>query len=123
MFGWLKKPKSLRDYLSETKKVKINGVLFLIKRIDTLDFLKGYSVLMTTYSTYDEKKKVEKVSESSEKLKKLFRDIIVAGVVKPQLTIKDNETDKIHVNDVLADLDLTQKLAAAIITYSKKNTV
>lgn len=118
LFGLL----SLEEVLHETKQVKINGVLFTIKKINSLDYLNGSKVMIAVFDTY-KKDLGNNIDESSlKKVKEHYKDVIMAGVIKPKLTRKDEEGTLISVNEVLDDWDLATKLYSKIIefTYGKK---
>lgn len=127
-FGLFKKknPVELKDYLNQAKKVVINGVIFKIKKINMDDHLAGLNVIMKFRDVYAVKSKTATTEESLDdlkKLKKFMKDIIYAGVVHPKLTMKTPPGEDIHIDDILNDLDLSQKLCMAILTftYEKKS--
>lgn len=117
----------LREKLTGLHTVKIQGVLFRIKKIDLMNYLEGARVLHETFSLYkssQEKKLDEKMIKNVNKAKDYMRDIIMAGVVKPELTRNpDKEPDAFPVDEILNDWVLSQELTAAIFahTYGKKN--
>ena len=120
MLNWFKKKDiDLAEYLNQTKKIVINGVIFNIKRISIEDHLAGLNVILKIRDTYQkEKPKPEKAIEDFKKQKKFMKDIIYAGVVKPQLTMKATEKSKIHVDEILKDISLAEPLTMAIIEFS-----
>ena len=120
MLNWFKKKDiDLAEYLNQTKKIVINGVIFNIKRISIEDHLAGLNVILKIRDTYQkEKPKPEKAIEDFKKQKKFMKDIIFAGVVKPQLTMKATEKSKIHVDEILKDISLAEPLTMAIIEFS-----
>ena len=122
MFGLFKK-KSLQDALVETKKVKIQGVLFELKKIDSFDYANGSSVMREVYSSYSvEKKAISEVSQK--KIKDHYRDVFMSGVVKPLLTRKPDE-EGVFVDDLFKDQFITDHLYKEIVnfTYSKKKRI
>lgn len=115
------KKKTLREYLDETKTVKIKGILFEIKRIDVVNFMQGAKVLLASYATYEDKKKEDQIADSAKKVREYYKDVVLSGVVKPELTRNpDKEPTKINIDDVLVDMSLTEKLVQEIIVFSKK---
>lgn len=125
MFGLFKRKKKvdLRDYLKKEKEVIIDGVIFIIKKIDLEDHLAGLNVIMKTRALYEkEKPSIEDAISHRKRINKIMRDIIFAGVVKPKLTMKKDEPEKIHVDEIIADQGLADKLAGEILghTYGKK---
>jgi len=120
-------PIELKDYLNKTKKVVINGVIFHIKKINMDDHLSGLKVIMKfrdLYAKPGNKATTEESLEDLKKLKEFMKDIIYAGVVKPTLSMKKDPGDAIHIDEILNDLDLAQKLCMTILnlTYEKKST-
>lgn len=115
---------SLEDYLHKTKKIKINGVVFQIKKINLDDHLSGLDVILQIRDLYrKEKNQPAAVTiENQKKISKIVRDIIYAGVVKPQLTMKKDEPTKIHIDEIMVEKDMAEALSTAILqhTYQKK---
>ena len=120
----------LKDYLTSTKRVKVRGVVFHIKKIQVMDYLEGQKVMQEIFSTYktqtekDRQVKVDSaLSKNVEKIKSFMTDIIMAGVVKPELSRKKDDEGKIHVDEIFEDWLLAQELTKTILnnTYGKKN--
>lgn len=120
MFGFFKKKEiSLRDHLRQEKKIKIDGIIFRIKKINIEDHLTGLDVIFNFYSIYKENKAdPSKFPQEYKKIRKVMRDLIYAGVVRPELTMKADEKNKIHIEEVLNEHQLAQKLTSRIIEYS-----
>lgn len=122
--------KSLEDHLRATKKVKINGILFKIKKIDPLAYADGSKALIQIYDTYKVKSADLKGSDADKeksatlsRLKQHYRDTIISGVIKPKLVRKQKDNpEAICVDELFADWDLVNKLYMAILvhTYGKK---
>jgi hypothetical protein len=116
----------LRSRLSLTKKVRISGVLFDIKKIDMLDYLEGAKVLHEVFSTYKtnaQKALDDKMIVNVKKARDYLKDVILAGVVKPQIVRRQEDNpDAITIDELLNDWMLAQELAGAILafTYGKK---
>ncbi len=116
--------KDLKESLAKTKTVKINGVLFKIKKINVLDFLDGSRVLQKAYLTYEEAKADAKKDIDMNLQKKVnehYKDVFMAGVVHPKLSRKD-EADAVCVDDLFVDPEMVQQLYQEIYayTYGKK---
>ena len=120
----------LKDYLTSTKRVRIRGVIFHIKKIQVMDYLEGQKVMQEIFSTYrtqtekDRKLKIDDAfSKNVNKVKGFMTDIIMAGVVKPELSRKKDDEGKIHVDEIFEDWILAQELTTKILsnTYGKKN--
>ena len=83
--------------------------------------------IFSTYKTQTEKDRQVKVdsalSKNVEKIKSFMTDIIMAGVVKPELSRKKDDEGKIHVDEIFEDWLLAQELTKTILnnTYGKKN--
>lgn len=125
LFGLFGRTVDLKDYLRQTKKLKINGVRFEIKRLSMDDHLAGLNVILKIRDLYkrEKPKDPEVLMADSEKIKKFMRDFIYAGVVSPKLTMKDPPEDgAIAIDELLSDIELAQKLCTEIIkhAYGKK---
>ena len=122
-----KKEYDFRKSIVATKSVRIDGIPFVIKKINVLDYLEGAKVMSETFSTYKISKDPAEFSEldvaNINKLKKYLADIICAGVVKPTFTREDSGKDgEIPIKDLFTDWILAQKLAQEIFdfTHGKK---
>jgi len=130
MFGFFSRflppEQDLRTRLSLTRKVRVSGVLFTIKKIDVLDYLEGARVLheiFSTYKTKNEKVLDDKMVGSIKKAREYMRDVIMAGVVKPAVVRKPEENlEAIPVDELMNDWTLAQDLVGEILrfTYGKK---
>jgi hypothetical protein len=120
MIGWFKS-RSLKDALKDTKKIKISGVLFEIKKIDILSHLDGSKVMLKLFDTYrlDPSKQVD--DASMKKIKSHYTDVIMAGVIKPKLSRK-NDSELVCVDEIFQNWPLAQELYEQImsLTYGKK---
>ena len=125
MFGWLFGRKKLTDVLNETRKIRVSGITFTIRKVNLLDYLAGSKVLIQAFDTHKTAgAKVAGVQVSDDKIKRHYADILVAGVVDPKLTHKkeDENDPAILVDDLFPNWDLVEKLYAEIMafTYGKK---
>lgn len=126
MLNWLKrlfKSRSISEALNDTKKVKIDGVLFHIRRISIIDHLTGAKTLLGPYQTYEDARLSDKANPAVEKIKEHYKDTILAGVVKPKLTRHpDKEPAKVDIQDILNNGEMAVSLYEEIIayTYGKK---
>lgn len=116
---WFKK--SLKEALAETKKIKVQGVLFEIKRIDPLDYLDGSQAMLAVYEKY----KVGKdgpVDGLDKKIRSHYKDVLMAGVVKPKLSRKEPAGENILVDEIFSYPNMAEDLYLAILefTYGKK---
>lgn len=123
MFSWFSKTIDAKDYLRQQKTVKINGVVFVVKKISIEDHLAGLNVILNIHQTYKTKPKepTEKLDDLKQ-LRKFMRDIIYAGVVMPKLNMGKDQNENLHVDEILNDMVLAQKLTSEIINlaYGKK---
>jgi hypothetical protein len=126
MFGWFSR-KKLDDVLNETKRVRIQGVVFVIRRINVLDYLNGSRVLTQSYDTYKtagEKQAALTATVSDEKIKRHYGDVLVSGVVRPRIVFKkEDATDPaVEVETLLTNWDMAERLYSEIMefTYGKK---
>lgn len=121
MWNWLFGRK-LEDALSETKRVRIKGIRFTIKKIDVLNYLNGSKVLFQVYDTYKLNKQDNLPDEVSEKkIKEHYSHVLVSGVVNPKLSLKKTD-GAVCVDDLFSDWNLVNELYQHIIafTYGKK---
>lgn len=123
MWGWFRR-KSPKDIINQTKKIKISGIIFEIKKISPIDFAEGTTAMHQIYQTYSADPRNVNVKKTSEKIKKYYRDVFMAGVVDPKLTRKQDEAvgDVIFVDNLFTEWSVAETLLAAILdyTYSKK---
>lgn len=120
MFGWFKK-QSLEDLLSKGHAVRVHGVVFRIRKINPIDFATGARAVhmyFQVYKTKPEREQLESLSVNQEKIKEHFRDVIMASVISPKLSRKENEEGSIFVDNLFTDWDLATELYNAIIEYT-----
>lgn len=111
------------EYFRHTKKIHINGVRFMIKKINIDDHLTGLNVILKMRDLYKREKPTDpaEIMQDQAKLKKFMRDFIYAGVVSPKLSIKEKGEPApgvIHVDDILDDMDFSNQLCVQIIEYA-----
>lgn len=115
--------KKLDSVLDATRKVKISGVVFTIKKINVLNYLEGSKIIQQSYDLY-KSGKIDQLNEISEKkIKEFFSQFLVAGVVNPKLSFKD-DGNGIFVEKLFVDWDMCMQLYSEIMlfTYGKKKT-
>lgn len=116
---WPFKKRTLKDAVSETKKVVIEGVVFKIRRINPMSYMQGYDVVLQEISTYQVGKVAspENIDKSLKKTRKHWEQIILAGVVEPNIVRKD---DGMHttIDEILNNFELASKLYEAILYYA-----
>ena len=110
--------RELKDVIGATKKIKIRGVLFTIKKIDALNYLDGSKSIKMIYDTYT----TESVTETSMKrIKSHYIDVFMSAIIKPVLVRKDNNKN-VLVDEIFNDWGMAQELYESIMafTYGKK---
>lgn len=113
--------RSLDSVLNETKKVKIKGIRFTLRKVNLLDHLNGSKVMMQIYDTY-KVSNAPPVSEAHDKkIKEHFSHVLVSGVVSPKLSFNEGG-DGLHVEKMFDDWEIVDALYAEItaLTYGKK---
>lgn len=115
--------KKLESVLHATRKVKVSGVVFTIGKINILHYLDGSKIIQQIYDVYKSSKQEAMPEISEKKLKEFFSHFLVAGVVHPKLTLKE-DGDGIFVEKMFVDWDMCMKLYEEIMlfTYGKKKT-
>lgn len=116
----------LEVYLRKTKRIKVKGVRFEIRKINLQDHLAGLNVVMQLHDVYKKEKPKDptKIVDDVEKLRRFMRDFIYAGVASPRLTMKDPpEEGATPVDAIVSDIPFAQELCMRIMHHSngKKN--
>lgn len=126
MWFFKKKETTLGDHLRGSKQIILKGIRFEIRKLNPMDYLEGGKVMQEVYATYktDEEKKIDaKMVKNIEKIKAHMRDVIMAGVVRPELVRKPEDNPvAVCVDEIFADWELAQLLVAEILnhTYGRK---
>ena len=115
--------KKIESLLDATRKVKISGVVFTIKKINVLNYLEGSKIIQQSYEIYKSGKGDQVPEVSEKKIKEFFSQFLVAGVVNPKLSFKDDGSG-FFVEKLFVDWDLCMQLYSEIMlfTYGKKKT-
>jgi hypothetical protein len=115
--------RSLEDVLNQTKRVRVFGVKFKIKKIDPTAYLDGSKAILQVYDTYKSPKGELTVNNDRalERVKEHYRDVFMASVVEPALCRKE-EQGKTPVDHLFTEWELANRLYAQIMlyTYGKK---
>lgn len=122
---WPFKKKNLVQMISKGKKIKANGVIFHIRKLNPLDYTANARIMLQHFDTYkpaDILNKKDFDESEVKKIKEHYRHVFISAVVKPKLTMKKDPGEDIHVDEVLQDWDLANSLYNKIIdhTYGKK---
>lgn len=127
LMGWLlrRDAQAVKKALNPTKEVKIEGIIFQIRKINPIDYLAGFKIMNQMYETYKiegKEKSAELVSAS--KIRDHYVDIFTAAVINPKIVrkLKDGQNDALLVDALFNNWEICEKLYAAIIefTYGKK---
>jgi len=112
--------RDLDSALSQTRTIRVKGVRFTIKKIDVTNFLDGSNVLRQSYDVYKTGNETQ-VKESEKKVRKYFSEVLVAGIVSPRLSFKEEEGHYL-VDKLFSDWEMVEKLHEEItaLTYGKK---
>lgn len=124
MLKWilsLFKTRSLEAVLDETRKIKVSGVVFTIRKINPLHYLDGSKIIQQQYDIYKSNKEEVLSDVNSKKMKEFFSQFLVASVVHPNLSLKDDGSG-IYVEKMFVDWDMCMKLYSEVMlfTYGKK---
>lgn len=118
--------RKLEKVLYETKKIRVSGIYFRIKKVNMLNYIDGSKVLVKTYDTHKTAAAKAAAPVMSEKeLKRHYTDILVSGVVEPKLVYEKtdpNDKSTFLVTDLFIIPDLVGVLYNEIMyfTYGKK---
>ena len=119
---FIKQDRSLTKALNPTKKLKIEGILFEIRKINPIDYLAGYKALSSSFDLYgsDAGKSVDALT--SDKIKKHYIEIFTASVISPKLKRKNDESEGLYVDALFNNWDICERLYMSIMefTYGKK---
>lgn len=128
--GYKKRKDEFSHLFFPVKTVKIDGMKFVIRKVNLMDYLEGAKVMSETFAIYrKEKPTVENLETASlNKLKKYLTDIICAASVKPKFVrTKEGEATllekgQIPIDEIFNDWSLAQRLAQEIFdfTHGKK---
>ena len=119
--------RDLKTMVKPEKRVKVQGVLFTIRKIDPISYFKKSQTLLAEFQSWGDHfgKKEHDSKANYEKLEKKnrehLRDVFLECVVRPKLS-KDGAGETVNVNEVLMEQELSNELYQRIIefTYGKK---
>lgn len=125
--------------LNPTKRVKLHGIVFTIRKLNPLDYFSGAKALHKIYDTYQKSGNGPPLGyepKDVEKIKAHYRDTLMAGVVSMRCLGKELEPTrlqldalkpedrktKIPVDHFMTDWSLAEELYLSIVvfTYGKK---
>ena len=116
--------KNLNQVLNQTKKVRIHGVLFTLKKINPMDHLTGAKVLAASYAEYTRKPDENMDQSAYNKIKEHLKDVILASVISPKLSRKEGG-EGIYIEQLFSDFSLINDLYSEIMlhSYGKKKSL
>lgn len=114
-----RKSMTLGEKVLGTKKIIVENVTFHIKKINILDHLEGYKVMLKTFETYQREGAPKDVTASDlKKLKAHYRDIILCGVVSPEIKMKNDARPGIFVDEIFNEWEMAEELYTQIVMHS-----
>lgn len=126
MWWPFRKTKTLDQVLFETKKIKVHGVVFRVRKINPVDYLRGARAHVSFFQTYEqasaeEKLKLQTDEKSLENMQHHLSDVFMSCVVEPKLCYakdKEEKPDHICVDNFFTDWTLANDLYLAIVEYT-----
>lgn len=116
MLNWLF-GKDLKKHLSETRRVRVKGIKFEIRKLNALNYIDGSKSLVQNYDTYKTKGPSAVATQDEKKIAEHFSHVLVGGVVSPKLSHSDDGTG-IPVDKLFIDWDMVMQLYAEIMTFT-----
>lgn len=112
------KEKTLSQALHPTKRVKIEGIIFEIRKINPLDYMAGYKVVAKCFDIYSkEDSQAQADLTNIDKIKKHYADIFSLAVISPRIARKEGE-EGLQAEALLMNWDIAEKLYEEIISFS-----
>lgn len=108
--------------LSCTKNVRVNGIKFVIKKLDPFDYLAGFKTMHSLFDVYQRQSpESTDLSAAGDKIRKHYSDVLMSSVVHPKLTMK-SDGEGLFVGLLLKNMEICEFLYYEIIefTYGKK---
>lgn len=116
MLNWLF-GKDLNKHLSETRRVRVKGIKFEIRKLNALNYIDGSKSLRQAYDTYKTKGANAMPVQDDKKIAEHFSHVLVGGVVSPKLSYNDDDSG-IHVDKLFTDWDMVVGLYTEIMTFT-----
>lgn len=116
MLNWLF-GKNLYKHLSETRRVRVKGINFRIRRLNAINYIDGSKALRQSYDTYKTKGANVSTIQDDKKVTEHFAHVLVGGVVSPVLS-HANDGSGIHVDALFVDWDMVVGLYTEIMTFT-----
>lgn len=121
MLSWLF-GRSLQSYIGETKKVKVHGIKFTIKKVNALNYVDGTNSIRQSFDTYKNSKELAAGTiMNDKKVMEHIKNVLCGCTVHPKLVYK-KEDEGTLIDDLFVDMDLVLRLYNEIMffTYGKK---
>lgn len=119
---WLFERK-LSAAVNPEKRVKVQGVIFRVRKLQPMDHIAGAKTLRASFAVYKTGATPEEVA-TAKAVKAHYIDTFMAAVIEPKLTRKHDPEDRvgIWVENLFTDWELATELYSEIIafTYGKK---
>lgn len=111
--------KKINEHLYATKKIRIKGINFKIKKLNPLHYVEGAKVLKQSFDLYKTNNNKDLLSDK--KVIEHLSHVLVYGVDSPKISFK-KEDGGVFVDDMFIDIELVFELYNAIMefTYGKK---
>lgn len=116
MLSWLFGRK-LDSVLDQTRTIRIKGVRFKIKKVNVLNHLDGSKVMVQAYDIYKQNTGGAQSEASEKKIREHLSHVLVAGVVDPKLSLKDDGSG-FYVDRLFSDWTLVNKIYEEIMTFT-----
>lgn len=121
---WLSRrdARAVSQALNPVKTVKIEGILFKLKKINPMDYLAGFKAMAQMYETYKVDKNNPIDIVNMKKIREHYIEVFTAAVTEPVLSRKPDCKDALYVEMLFNNWELTEKLYLSILefTYGKK---
>ena len=120
MLNWLF-GKSLESYIGQTKKIRVAGIRFEIKKVNALNYVDGTNSIRQTFDTYKTSKEQIGAMLSDKKVIDHLKSVICGCTVHPRIVHKKEE-EGVLVDDLFVNMELVLSLYNEIMfyTYGKK---
>lgn len=121
LFTLFRRRDPILQALAPEKRVKICGIIFVIRKLCPIDYMAGFKAVAQVYDTYSRKKPEMTETIGTEKVKRHYADVFLAAVKEPALT-REEEQGKFWVESLFNNWEICEKLYSEIMefTYGKK---
>lgn len=120
MLGWFRR-KTIEDIVNQKKKIRVDGVPFVIRKINPLDYMSGSKAVRQIFQTYaaTSQESVELKEAHAQEIQKHYEEVFLTAVVSPKLKAKKTDQGEgIPVQHLLTDWGFAAELYSQIIAFS-----